>query len=81
VIVKALAPELKMMLATVVSTEIESAVVFETSKVAISAGALGIVFGVQFAAVFQSPLVGSRFQVALPAKVFSATARASATIR
>ena len=28
---------------------------------------LGTVAGVQFAAVFQSPLVGLRFQVALPA--------------
>jgi len=33
-----------------------------------SAGPFGTVAGVQFAAVFQSPLVGLRFQVALPAK-------------
>src|SRR5690242_12849424 len=39
----------------------------ETAKVAVSAGPLGMVLGVQLAAVFQSPLVGLRFQVALPA--------------
>jgi len=40
---------------------------FETPKVAVSAGILGTVAGVQFAAVFQSLLAGFRFQVALPA--------------
>jgi hypothetical protein len=33
-----------------------------------SDGPFGTVFGVQFAAVFQSLLVGSKFHVALPAK-------------
>ncbi len=33
-----------------------------------SACALGTLIGVQFAAVFQSPLVGLSFQAALPAK-------------
>ena len=43
------------------------AVVLETPKVAVSLGPLGMVAGVQLVAVFQSPLVGLRFQVALPA--------------
>jgi len=57
-----------MMLSTAVSVEIETLVVFETAKVAMSVGALGMVFGVQFVAVFQLPLPGLRFQVALPAR-------------
>jgi hypothetical protein len=40
---------------------------FDISKVAMSSGPLGTVAGVQLAAVFQSPLAGLRFQVALPA--------------
>src|SRR5689334_10954384 len=43
----------------------------EAPKVATSLGPLGTVAGVQFVAVFQSPLVGLRFQVALPAKASS----------
>ncbi len=42
-------------------------VVCETSKVAVSVGSLGTVAGVQLLGVFQSPLAGLRFQVALPA--------------
>ena len=57
------------MLSTVADAERSIAVVFETSKVAISVGLLGTVFGVQFAADNHSPLGGLRFQVALPAKV------------
>src|SRR5437660_477282 len=53
---------------TSVFAEIETLVVFDRSNVAISAGPLGTVSGVQFVAVFQSPLVGLRFHVALPAK-------------
>src|SRR5437773_12025904 len=45
----------------------EMSVLVETSKVAMSPGPFGTVLGVQFAAVCQSPLVGLRFQVALPA--------------
>jgi hypothetical protein len=67
VMVKALAPGLKMMLSTTVCAEIETSVVFETAKVAMWVGALGTVFGIQFAAVFQSPLVGFELQAALPA--------------
>src|SRR2546430_12539658 len=39
----------------------------ERPKVAVSAGPLGMVGGVQLAAILQSPLVGLRFHVALPA--------------
>jgi hypothetical protein len=44
----------------------ETAVVLETANVAVSASPLGTVAGIQFAAVFQSPVVGLRSQVALP---------------
>src|SRR5262245_49128233 len=69
VILKALAPGLK----TIAATSVEAAervtpVVFERLKVATSAGPSGTVGGVQFAAVFQSPLVGLRLQVALSAR-------------
>ena len=37
-------------------------------NVAVFAGPLGTTLGVQLAAVFQSPLPGSEFQTALPAK-------------
>ncbi len=50
-----------------VAPEVEIPVVFETSKVAMSALALGTVAGVQLAGVFQSLLVGLELQVALPA--------------
>jgi hypothetical protein len=43
--------------------------VFEASNVPLSEGPLGTVAGVQLAGVFQSPLVGLRFQVALPAEL------------
>jgi hypothetical protein len=39
----------------------------EVAKVATSPGPLGTVAGIQFAAVFQSPLTGLALQVALPA--------------
>ena len=44
-------------------------VVRDRAKVAISAGPFGTVAGVQFAAVPQSPLLGLRFHVALPARL------------
>ena len=50
---------------TSVSAEIETLVVLERPKVATSAGPLGIPFGVQLAAVFQSPEIGSRSHWAL----------------
>src|SRR6266699_3222779 len=41
--------------------------VFEKAKVAVSAGALGTVLGVQLPGIFQSPEVGLRSYCALPA--------------
>jgi hypothetical protein len=49
----------------------ERAVALELPNVATSARSLGTVSGFQFAAVFQSSLLGSSFQVALPAKSVS----------
>ena len=46
----------------------ETSVTDDVPNVAMSVVELGTVFGVQFSAVFQSPLVGLRFQVALPAR-------------
>src|ERR1700719_65565 len=66
VIVNALAPELNVIPATVVLAEIPTAVVLETSNVAVSPAPLGNpVLGVQFALVFQLPLPGLRSHVAL----------------
>src|SRR5712692_10262190 len=64
--------------------EMEMLVVFESAKVAISAGPFGTVEGVQFAAVFQLPLIGLRFHVALPAwlvPALMATKKVSRRIR
>jgi hypothetical protein len=47
---------------------IEIALRFDTPKVATSDNPFGIVFGVQFAALFQSPFAGLFIHVALPAK-------------
>jgi hypothetical protein len=63
-----LAPGLKTIESTPTPADGEMEVMFDVSKVATSVGALGTVAGVQFAAVFQSPLVGLVFQVALPAQ-------------
>jgi hypothetical protein len=49
------------------SLEIETLVVFEGPKVAVSVMPLGTVAGVQLLAVFQSLDAGFNFQVALPA--------------
>src|SRR5689334_14132796 len=64
--VKGLAPALNTMLLTSVVAERETAGILETLKVAICVGPLGTVGGVQFAAIFQLPVVGLSFQVALP---------------
>jgi hypothetical protein len=53
------------MLSTCVLAESATLVVFEISNVAMSPGPLGTVAGVQLVAVFQSPLKGKKFQVAL----------------
>ena len=55
----------KMMLLTSVLLEIETSMVLERPNVAMSAGPLGTPIGVQLAAVFQSPEVGSRSHWAL----------------
>src|SRR5262249_6723806 len=68
VMVKALAPGLKIISETSITPVCEIAVMFEASNVAVSLGSSGTVLGVQLVAVFQLPLVGLRFQVALPAK-------------
>ncbi len=65
--VKALAPGAKVMPSNVVKADCVTLVVLDVAKVAVSVAAFGTVAGVQLAAVFQSPLVGFRFQVALPA--------------
>ena len=57
--------------------EKEMAVFVEVLKVATSDGPLGTVAGVQFAAVFQSPLAGLRFHVALPAEATCAKSKES----
>lgn len=68
VIMNGLAPEPNTILITPVLSERKIAVVLERSKLAVSFGPLGTVAGFQLLAVFQSPLVGMRFQVALPPK-------------
>ena len=45
-----------------------TSVVLEVANVAVSRGELGTVDGVQFVAVFQSPVAGLVPQVALPAR-------------
>ena len=52
----------------------------DVANVAVSVGELGIVAGVQLAAVFQSPLVGADFHVALPAKLMLAANRDNSTV-
>src|SRR6266536_6096303 len=52
----------------------------ERANVAVSAGPLGTIAGVQLAAVFQSSVAGLAFQVALPAKVLLAVERTSVRI-
>jgi hypothetical protein len=67
-IVKARALAVKTMLSIVAAPESKTFVTLETSNVATSVRSIGTLCGVQFAAVFQSLLVGSAFHVALPAK-------------
>src|SRR5450432_720408 len=77
VIVNALAPGLKTMLLTSVLAERETPVTLETPNVALSAELLGTVAGVQLEAVFQSPVRGLRFHVALPAEAACVKSKAS----
>jgi len=80
VIVKALAPTLNRMLLTSVSAEMKTPVVWEKPNVAVSDGPLGMVGGIQFAAVFQSLVVGLAFHVALSAKLLLAVESRSSNI-
>ena len=66
-IVNALAPALNTIPSTCVLADIETLVILEETNVAVSAAPLGTTMGVQFAALFQFPLPGLRFHVALPA--------------
>ena len=69
VIVKGTAPLLKIILSTSTAVVLmERLVTSDVAKVAISPGPFGTVFGVQLAAVFQSPFKGFVPQVALPAR-------------
>jgi hypothetical protein len=66
--VNGLAPALNTIPFTSVSAAKNTRVILEKANVAMSAVPLGIVAGVQFAAVFQFPEPGLAFQVALPPK-------------
>jgi len=68
VIVKLFAPGAKVIPSTTVFAEIETSVVFERPKVAVSDDRLGTVAGVQLVAIFQSPDPGLSSHVALPAR-------------
>ena len=72
VIVNALAPALNTMLFTCIRLERERPVMLDVANVAVSVGELGTVAGIQLAAVFQSPVPGAAFHVALPAKLMLA---------
>ena len=67
VMVYAEAAEVNLMPLTSVFAEIETLVVLERAKVAVSVDPLGTVAGVQLAAVFQSPEPGLRSHSAVPA--------------
>jgi hypothetical protein len=66
VIVKLLAPALNAIVLTWVLAEMEIPVVVETANVALLWALLGTTGGIQFGAVFQSPLTAFALQVALP---------------
>ena len=67
VIVKELAPGLKVSLPICVSAEVETAVALEKPKTALSPGPLGNHFGVQSRAEFQLPLGPGALHWAVPA--------------
>ena len=76
----ALAPGLNTIPFTSVSAERETPVVLDKANVAVSDGPLGTVFGIQFVAVFQSPVAGLACHVALPAKLLLAVESRSSNI-
>src|SRR5205823_8631713 len=77
--VNGLAPALNTIPFTSVSAAKNTCLILENANVAVSAAPLGIVAGVQFAAVFQFPELGFALQVALPAKAADATKDISTT--
>ena len=79
VMVKTLAPASKTIPLTSTPLERTTFVMFDAANVAISDGPFGTVFGVQFAAVFQSPELGFIFHVALSANADVANANVSST--
>ena len=85
VIVNALAPGLNTTPFTSVAAEMETPVIVEVANVAVSADPLGGPPAVQLPAVFQSPVAGLAFHVALPAKLLlaveSRSGRVAAAIR
>jgi len=74
-IVNALAPELNTMPLSSVVNEMKGRVRLEDANVAVSAGPLGTVAGVQLVVVNQSVEAGLAFQLALPATLLLAVAR------
>jgi hypothetical protein len=66
--VKLGAPGLKSTLLTSIAVGMLTPVTFDGPKLATSDGPLGTMAGIQFAAVFQSPLEGFVLHVALPAR-------------
>jgi hypothetical protein len=77
-IVKGLAPASKTIPLTSVLADREMSVTLDPANVAVSEGPLGIFRGVQLPAVFQSPLAGLAFHVALPEKLLLAVESRSA---
>ena len=72
VIPNALAPALNLMPLTSVLAERETPVILENANVAVSADPLGGPPADQLPAVFQSPVAGLAFHLALPAKLLLA---------
>src|SRR5205807_10427344 len=77
VIVNALALALNTLPLTSALAERETPVILEVANVAVSAGPLGGPPAVQLPAVFQSPVAGLAFHLALPAKLLLAVESSS----
>jgi hypothetical protein len=80
VIVNGLAPALNTMPLTSVLAEMKGALFCDLSNVAVSAGPLGTVIGVQFRAVFQFSCGANFLHVALPAKLLLVIESSSSNI-
>ena len=79
-IVKALAPTLKLIVLTVVGAESETPMMFDVKKVAVSVPEFGMLPPTQFVVVFQSPVPGAAFHVSLPAKTGAVAPSSSAAM-